>query len=95
MNYVYKHPHDMEPIEREKYFIKHFSNAILENEERKKIKDDYWVRLVGESFWDEQIAICKKLVSEARVRLAALEQAQRDGFAISKTIDKKLGTTDE
>ena len=37
----------------------------------------------------------KKRISEARVRLAALEQAQRDSFAISKTIDKKLGITDE
>ena len=95
MNYVYKHPHDMEPIERERYFIKHFSNAILENEEHKKDKDDYWVHLVGESFCDKQIAFCKKRISEARVRLAALGQAQRDSFAISKTIDKKLGITDE
>jgi len=70
MNYVYKHPHDMEPIERERYFIKHFSNAILENEEHKKDKDDYWVHLVGESFCDEQIAFCKRRISEARARLA-------------------------
>ena len=99
MNYVYKHPRDMEPIERERYFIKHFSNAILEKEEHKKDKDDYWARFMeeslGKSCWDEQIAFCKKRISEARVRLAALEQAQRDSSAISKTIDKKLGITDE
>ena len=95
MNYVYKHPHDMEPIEREKYFIKHFSDAILEKEEYKKNNDDFMSRLIGESFWDEQIAFCKKRISEARVRLAALEQAQRDSYATSKAIDKKLGITDE
>ena len=95
MSYVYKHPRDMEPIEREKFFIKHFSDAILDKEEYKKNKDDYWVRLIGESFWDEQIAFCKKRISEARVRLAALEQGQRDSYATSNSIDKKLGITDE
>ena len=95
MTYRYKHPLDMEPIEREKYFIKHFSDAILDKEEYKKDKDDYWVHLVGESFWDEQIAFCKKRISEARVRLAALEQAQRDSYSTSKAIDKKLGIANE
>ena len=95
MSYVYKHPRDMEPIEREKFFIKSNSNWILEYEKYKKNKDDLLMCLVGGSFWEEEIAACKKRISEARVKLAALQQAQRDSYSVSKSIDKKLGTTDE
>ena len=40
MNYDYKHPRDMEPIEREKFFIKNNSNWILEYEKQKNNKEN-------------------------------------------------------
>ena len=96
MSYTYKHPRDMEPIEREKFFIKNNSNWILEYEKQKNNKDDFFHRLVGgDAFYEEQIAASKKRISEARVKLAALEQAERDSYSVSKSIDKKLGITDE
>ena len=95
MSYTYKHPQDMEPLERAKHMVKHYSWAILEKEEYKKREPFLGDKEFWNEFWDEQVVLCKKLLGEARVKLAALEQAERDSYSVSKSIDKKLGITDE
>ena len=86
----------MEPIEREKYLInRYYPNLISGTEGYKKQEPFIGGAAFWEEFWDEQIASYEKRISEAIVRLAALEQAQRDSYSTSKAIDKKLGIANE
>jgi hypothetical protein len=81
----------MEPIEREEYLIQHYDQSIELTEEYKEDS----LSLFPACFWDECISRYRRYQNEARVRLAALRQLNRDSYEVSLAMNKILGISNE